>query len=298
MKSTLVTVSLLVLLLWQASFAQKIPREEQIVAGEYFIGADPGIGKGSPIPINSPSTELEVAIRNLPLQANQAVHIRFKNTKGRWTAPASIVYNGAGVNREALIGYAEYFIGADPGLGKGTPLTVSPATELDLNINSLALTRGQKFHLRVKDKENRWSAPASWIYIGVGVNRAASINYAEYFIGADPGRGKGTKIPISTSTNTILKLTTVSLPKNDKLHLRVRDADKRWSDPVSFSYPTRFVRNAEIVIGKKPMNVPAGTGTPMNSTDGAWGSAYESIQATLTTWNFRDSVWVRAQSSD
>lgn len=298
MKSTLFALPVLALLLCQTSFAQKIAREEQIVAGEYFIGVDPGIGKGTPLSLGSPSTEVEVAIRDLSLGSNQAVHIRFKNAKGRWTAPASMVYNSTGVNREALITFAEYFVGTDPGPGKGTAITTSPATELDLGVNSLTLTKGQKLHVRVKDSENRWSAPVSWIYTREGTNRAASINYAEYFIGADPGRGKGTKIPIEASTNLSLILPSVSMPQSEKLHLRVRDADRRWSDPVSLPYPSRYVRNAEIVIGKRPRDVPAGTGTPMNPVDGAWGSAFESFQATVKIWNFRDSLWVRAQSSE
>jgi len=298
MNSKFVAIAALAFLFCQTSFAQKVHREAQIVAGEYFIGVDPGIGKGMPISLSSPSTEVEAIIRNLPLKASQAVHVRFKNAKGGWTAPASLVYNGIGVNREALIAYAEYFIGADPGLGKGTPVTVSPATTLDLNVNSLALKNGQKLHLRIKDSENRWGAPVSWLYTGVGANRAVSINYAEYFIGADPGRSKGTKIAITSSTNSSLSLLAVSLLKNDKLRLRIRDEEKRWSDPISLSYPSRFVRNAEIVVGKKPNNTPVGSGTPMNPTDGLWGSAYEAIQGTLSNWNFRDSVWVRAQSSE
>jgi hypothetical protein len=369
MYSRLIALPIFLLLLLQASFAQNISREAPIVAGEYFIGQDPGKGKGTQIPINNPAAKIDVPIPNISLQAGQKFYIRFKNKNGYWTAPRGITYTGTGVQRGVNIQQAEYFIGADPGRGKGKPITLTPNTTVNLNLPALSLLKGQRLSIRVKDAENRWSAPASFVYSGVGNNRNALIANAEYFIGADPGRGKGkpititsattvnlnppalslskgqkvffrirdtenrwsepaaiayagyglkrdaliaaaeyfigadpgrgngTKISIAQADSAIINLSAVPLSKTQKLHLRVQDVEKRWSDPVTLSYPPRFIRSAEIVVANDPSKVSFGKGFAMTAQDGAFGSAYEVIQGTAS-WNRIDSIWVRAQSSE
>ena len=359
-----------VLLLLQAGFAQNISREAPIVAGEYFIGQDPGQGKGTQILINNPAAKMDVPIPNISLQAGQKLYVRFKNKNGYWTAPRGITYNGAGVqrsinitqaeyfigidpgrgkgkpipimpamivnltpsllslqkgqrlsirvkdaenrwsapraiaysgvgnNRGALIAYAEYFIGVDPGREKGKPIPITPAMTVNLNPPALSLQKGQKVFFRIRDTENRWSDPAAIAYNDYGLKRDALIAFAEYFIGNDPGRGKGIKININPADSLSIKLPTVALMKAQKLYLRVQDSQKRWGDPVAFSYPPRYIRRAEIVVAKDPSKVEFGKGLPMIAEDGVWGSAYEAIRGMLPSWNQKDSIWVRVQSSE
>jgi invasion protein IalB len=370
MRSKLVAIPIFVLLILRASFAQNIAREAPIIAGEYFIGQDPGKGKGTPIPINPSAAKVEVAISNIPLQANQTIYVRFKNNNGYWTAPRGITHTGAGVQRSINLTQAEYFRGVDPGRGKGTPITITQGTTTNLNLPTLSLQKGQKLSIRVKDAENRWSTPTTITYSGVGgkrsalltyteyfigtdpghgkgtsiainqalelilnppsqslqkgqnvyfrvkdsenrwsdpaaigysgygLKRGALIAYAEYFIGADPGRGKGAKININQADSLRLQLASVALTQGQKLRLRVQDTEKRWSDPVALSYPPRFIRRAEIVVADNPAKVPVGNGIPMAPVDGAWGSVYEAIQGIVASWNQKDSIWVRAQSSE
>ncbi|MGH7449817.1 MAG: hypothetical protein ACRENG_00575, partial [bacterium] len=357
------------LLFLPVSFAQNISRKAAIVAGEYFIGKDPGQGKGTPIPIGNPDARVGVEISNILLQANQTIYVRFKNANGYWTAPRGITYIGAGVQRGIPITYAEYFIGADPGRGKGKPIPVTSSTTENLEVPALGLQKGQRLSIRLKDAENRWSAPMAISYAGVGGNRAvavtyaeyfidhdpgrgkgisitidqaiklplkppalnlkkgqkiffrirdaenrwsepaaisypgfgitrqASIAYAEYFVSADPGRGNGTKIAINPADSVIVKSPGVVLSKGQKLHLRIQDTERRWSEPAALSYPPRSILAAEIVVANDPSKVPPRKGIPMTPVDGTFDSPYEALQGTAS-WNGKDSIWVRARSSE
>lgn len=206
--------------------AQTVARDAQIATGEYFTGVDPGTGRGIPIAVSNPSTNVTLGIYDLSLQANATVYIRFRNSNGLWSTPRAITFPGTGVNRDALVMYAEYFVGSDPGRGKATSISITQGPKPSLNLSSVSLQSGQRVYFRIKD------------------------------------------------------------------------AESRWSFPVAFAYPARFIRRAEIIIGSNPSSTPFGTGIAMTARDGAFNSAHEPLSATITTWNRRDTIWVRAQSSD
>ncbi len=209
-----------------AGKAQTIPRQAQIVAGEYFVGTDPGVGKGTSIPISSPSTAVTESVLNLNIAPGQTVFFRFKNANGLWTAPRGITFTGTGVNRNALISYAEYFVGSDPGQGKGTSVSITSSRNVSLNLPSVGLTPGQFVHLRIRDDQGRWSAP------------------------------------------------------------------------VALRYPSRSIAAAEVVVGNNPNAIPLGQGIPMTPISGSFGTGIVNVQANVSGWNGTDTIWVRARSSD
>ncbi len=206
--------------------AQVIPRQSQIIAGEYFIGSDPGVGKGTPISISSPSTTIVGTVLNLHLAANQTVFFRFKNANGIWTAPRAITFTGVGVNRSAFVNYVEYFVGSDPGKGNGTPVSVSSAQNVPLNLSSVNLSQGQYVHLRVRDDQGRWNSP------------------------------------------------------------------------VALKYPSRSIAAAEVVVGNNPNAVVPGHGIAMTPVTGGFGTGTVNVQANVSNWNRTDTIWVRAKSSE
>ncbi|MCL5267087.1 MAG: hypothetical protein M1469_03155 [Bacteroidetes bacterium] len=144
--------------------AQVIPRQSQIIAGEYFVGSDPGIGRGTPISISTPSTTVTQSLLNLHLSPKQTVFFRFKNANGFWSAPRAITFTGVGVNRSAFVNYVEYFVGSDPGKGKGTPVSVTSAQNVPVNLATVNLLQGQYLHIRVRDDQGRWSSPVDLKY--------------------------------------------------------------------------------------------------------------------------------------
>ncbi|HUI29735.1 MAG TPA: T9SS type A sorting domain-containing protein, partial [Candidatus Acidoferrales bacterium] len=213
--------------------AQVIPRQAQITVGEYFVGSDPGVGNGTPISISSPSTTITSAILNLHLATNQLIHFRFKNTNGIWSVPRSITFTGTGVNRSAFVSYVEYFVGPDPGAGNGTSVSITSAANVPFNLSSVSLSQGQFVHLRVKDDQGRWSAPAELMY------PTRSIAAAEVVIGNNPNAvALGYGIPMTPTSGSFGKgIVTVqanelSWNHTDTIWVRARTSQYLWSKPT------------------------------------------------------------------
>jgi hypothetical protein len=206
--------------------AQTVPRGANIVAGEYFIGTDPGAGRATALTITSQSKIVSLDISNVSLQTGKAIYVRFRDANGKWSPTRPFQFNGYTTSSQSVTKLAEYFIGSDPGEGKATSFSVAQSAAAPIEVGSLALSAGQKISVRVKDSEGRWSMPAT------------------------------------------------------------------------MAYPAAIVRKAEMFVAKNPSSVPAGSGTAMSAVDGSFNSAIEAIQGTLTNWNRQDSVWVRVQSSD
>lgn len=157
---------------------------------------------------------------------------------------------------------AEYFVGADPGEGNGTTLSLgegaSMATALEeLSVPIDELTAGtHDVGVRVRDEAGRWSNPlirrftVSTFTIGGGVDpsdpdvgsRFATpfkpLATAEYFVGEDPGEGNGVPLPLAGESFLSMDLGSLSVPVDalpagtHEVGVRVRDAAGRWSNPL------------------------------------------------------------------
>ncbi len=225
-----------------------------ITGGEYFIDADPGHGKGQPISVtpgtNVTNVSFNVNISNASIATGfHNLYIRFRDANGRWSQANVRTFYKEDINttNSALpnITGGEYFIDADPGMGKGLPVSIVPATDLtnvsfNVNISNANITTG--FHnlfIRFKDANGRWSqANVRTFYkedVTTTTNTLPNITGGEYFIDTDPGHGKGQSVSITPGTN----LTNVSFNVNisntniaagfHNLYVRFRDANGRWS---------------------------------------------------------------------
>lgn len=213
--------------------AQVIPKSSQIVAGEYFLGNDPGIGKGTQIPVSNPSTTVTSALFNLHLANNQAIHFRFKNANGLWSAPRSLIFSGTGVNRSAFIKYVEYFLSSDPGRGNGTSVSITSARNTPIKLSTLNLNQGQYVHLRVQDDQGRWSSPVSLLF------PTRTIAGAEVVVASNPATvapGHGIAMtPISGSFGTGIVNVQANVSnwnKTDTIWVRAWSSQYLWSKPI------------------------------------------------------------------
>lgn len=77
-------------------YVQQAATNNQIIAGEYYIDTDPGVGNGIPIPVPTPTdtvtTPLNIPIPVSLLNCNHNLFVRFKNADNRWSTSEGIVF--------------------------------------------------------------------------------------------------------------------------------------------------------------------------------------------------------------
>ncbi|WP_315817682.1 hypothetical protein [Paraflavitalea speifideaquila] len=112
----------------------------KVIAAEYFIDTDPGLGQGTSIAITA-GTEVanmaaNVNTNGLALGVHR-VYLRTKSEEGRWsitqvgefTVVTDIPYPPAPAPALNVVA-AEYFIDTDPGTGLGTAIAITPGTDI------------------------------------------------------------------------------------------------------------------------------------------------------------------------
>ncbi|MGP8217111.1 MAG: T9SS type A sorting domain-containing protein [Bacteroidia bacterium] len=101
---------------------------------------------------------------------------------------------------------AEYYFDKDPGLGNGTPITISsPATteNINLNIPTTGLQPGVHYlYIRGKNANNMWSIILGREFLIGGASGQNIVN-AEYYFDSDPGLGNGIALPSFSPSNVI-----------------------------------------------------------------------------------------------
>ena len=254
-----------------------------LVAGEYFLNTDPGVGNGTPFTLGA-STSIS-SIINLPTSSlNSGFHslfIRVKDDLGKWShyesASFYILENTSGSSASNLVA-GEYFLNTDPGIGNGTPFTLggSPSVSTVITLPTTSLNPG--FHslfIRVKDDLGKWShyeSASFYILENASSSTATKIVKGEYFIDNDPGIGNGTSFSTpsqSTLTNFSLPISLTALADGDhSLHIRLMDSTGKWShyetktfyvcgdliDNPSYTGTTTFCQGQQIKVTGVPVN--------------------------------------------
>ena len=255
-----------------------------VTAAEYFIGTDPGAGSATPIPLVTSNSIVgvsdEVSLNVSGLDAGTyTVGVRFKDATGQWGNPVyqrftvyPSDYQGALPGPEgpaATLSAAEYFIGVDPGAGNGTPLTLAEAgritsqtTELPINISSLAAGT-YSVGVRFKSADGVWGNPVYQRFTVYPDNYQLAtpadnpdanplrVVAAEYFLGNDPGAGRGTQIPIETAA-LVGAIENVDVPIASlgqgtyRVGVRFKSADGTWGNPVYSGFTIYDFENAPV----------------------------------------------------
>lgn len=219
-----------------------------IAYAEWFIDTDPGFGSGTAVSL-TPSTNISNAIIPVnPAGLTQGVHqfnLRAKDSLGNWSLAERLLfikpYSTTGTSIAAPgIAYAEWFIDNDPGYGSGTSISVSSSlANLVVGVNPASLSSGvHQFNVRTKDSAGNWSLEQRLLFIKAFSSTATTtlppkINYAEWFIDTDPGRGSATSIPLTAATDingAIVSVNPSTLTAGvHQFNVRGRDSIGNWS---------------------------------------------------------------------
>lgn len=140
--------------------AQLIPRRSQITAAEYFVGSDPGAGKGNPVSISGPSVNISLNLPKVTLSQGQYVHIRVRNAQGVWSSPVALQYP------TRTIGGAEVIVENNPNTvspGQGiamTPVSGSFGTGIvNVQANVSVWNHTDTVWVRARSSQYLWSKP-------------------------------------------------------------------------------------------------------------------------------------------
>jgi CARDB len=200
---------------------------------------------------------------------------------------------------------AESFIDTDPGVGKGTIISITAATDIanaPALINTTGLSNGvRRLYIRTLNTEGSWSITqtrdflldANPVYT-VAPAAPQNIIAAEYFFDTDPGFGSGTPVTIAAGVdinNTAITLNTTSLGNGaHRLYLRTKNAEGRWSlvqmkefnVDFDFQYPAAPAAAQNIIAAEYFFDTDPGfgNGLPVSITA---GTDLNSIAATLAT---------------
>jgi hypothetical protein len=161
-----------------------LPGEEQaeVAYAEYYFNEDPGLGEGEELPVTSRNVvdiQETVELAGLP-DGRHKLFVRAKDSNGKW----STVYNRTFLKTtlpddpKPQIVEVEYYFNEEPGLGNGENISVSAASEIEveetLDISSLDIGANQ-LYVRAKDENGKWSQPYEHSFDVLGTLEAATL---------------------------------------------------------------------------------------------------------------------------
>lgn len=214
---------------------------------EYFFDSDPGFGNGTSIPVTPGSeitVETNIDVSSLAVGLYR-LYVRAKDEDGQWGIPQAktVLIQATDVDDPLPdVTDVEYFLDNDPGLGSGSPISISPddtiniADNRDLSNEQVGLHR---LYVRAKNENGQWGIPQSHaLFIQPTDEDDPLPNVAgmEYFLDVDPGIGIATPISITPDTsiaiNTNLDLSTVPSGLH-RMYVRAKDENDQWGIPQS-----------------------------------------------------------------
>ncbi len=220
-----------------------------ITAAEYFFDDDPGIGQATNIPITpGPNQNFAIPIPSGGLVSGfHSLNIRLKDNKGQWSHFGSRTFYLHPVEIFPLattLTAAEYFFNDDPGIGQGTPLSITPGAVQNNNfiIETTGVPPGfNTLLIRYRDDRGRWGhfAPRTFYAVPPGLLPASNLTRLEYFIDVNPdidpdAIGSPLDIPelAAIDENLIIPLEGLTSGLHT-LYIRVQDDLGIWSLPLA-----------------------------------------------------------------
>lgn len=237
-----------------------------IVAAEYFLDTDPGLGNGTALTIGASGDVINFTA-DIPTTLPNGFHflaIRVKGNNGQWGLfEKRGFYISAAAVDAGNITAAEYFVDTDPGVGNATSIPVGTngaVVNFTANIPS-SLPPGFHFlAIRTKNADGQWGLfEKRGFYISTAAVDMDNIVAAEYFVDADPGVGNATALTITTPGGITTETFLIPEPSltlgQHYLAIRVKDAGGLWS---LYEYDTLNIGNSTINC---PSNVAANAAT-------------------------------------
>ena len=208
----------------------------QITNAEYFFDTDPGVGNGTPLTMSGSTIDQNYSIPTTGLSEGiHRLYVRVQDAVGTWSVyDKNVFYIRPDQTNSANIAAAEYFIDTDPGVGNGTPLTMSGSViDQNYSIPTTGLSDGiHKLYVRIINDNGTWSIyDKNVFYINPSQSNTANIASAEYFFDTDPGVGNGTALAMTGSTvDQNYSIPTTGLSDGiHKLYVRTINDDGSWS---------------------------------------------------------------------
>ncbi|MCK9422749.1 MAG: T9SS type A sorting domain-containing protein [Bacteroidales bacterium] len=246
---------------------------QNITKVEYFIDTDPGQGLAVNVPV-TPAPDISdlnftINIGSLSVGFHN-LFIRSKDANSIWSMNYIRSFYKEFMNDPLPnITKMEFFFDTDPGFGHATNIPVTPGTNL-INLSFIIdiSQAGAGFHnlfIRGKDGYGKWGMIAIRpFYKEPSGAVLPNITRVEYFIGTDPGMGKGTSVSFTPGTN----LTNLAFPVESSglpdgtynLFVRSKDAIGKWgltnADTININNHVTLPDTAKLLNVTVPNGIP------------------------------------------
>lgn len=232
-----VRISILLFLLIPLVFTT-YAQDANVVAMEYYLDTDPGVGLGTPITFAAGSsvlTSFSVPAASLTPGFHRIV-VRARDEHNFWSTQhqrSFFVQDMAVLEPESPITAMEYFFDTDPGVGNGTaiPFSTGAVVDVDAAISTAALAPGfHKIYIRARDEDGNWSMTSRAVFY---LHASQNIVAVEYFLNTDPGVGNATPLTITAAPGIehTTTLPTSGLPEGTHtVGVRASREDDFWSE--------------------------------------------------------------------
>lgn len=150
---------------WLVAKTAPVIPNVNIVQAEYYVDTDAGFGKCTPIPLSPgldiPTLSFTYDVSALP-EGLHTIGMRSKDANGAWSLDNIWIFK----KQESLkappqLRYVEYYIDADPGYAKATPVAIDPVTNLanyNIPVNISGLSAGTHgVYFRSRDANGAWN---------------------------------------------------------------------------------------------------------------------------------------------
>ena len=220
---------------------------------EYFWDKDPGVGKATLLKSSMEETiQLEQSIPTNGLQ--KGIHqlvIRAVNAKvGQpYYVTRSVLVTE---DKTESIKEVEYYWDTDPGIGKGKKMNVAGndgSVTIDQSLDCSSLANGMHtIGIRARSQSG-WSCTyvSQYCISNIPTQNVESI---EYFWDTDPGLGKGTAIPFTSSDQVLLNTTLSCIGLSNgshQLNIRAR-SENSWSTVFSTTVLIETIESNEVSL--------------------------------------------------
>ncbi len=217
---------------------------------EYFVDNDPGLGNATIVTSFTPDTSVTIQAIALPVAGLSAglhkFNLRGRDSSGAWSLVQQLTFLKLGSTTNATpappLAFGEWYVDNDPGYGAATRISLPSGTYDTSLIVSMPignLNGGiHRFCFRAKDTLGKWSLLQQLLFYKPGtlstLTARAKINYAEYYLDTDPGKGAATAITGFTP-DTAINISPISISVGSlsaglhRLSVRGRDSIGNWS---------------------------------------------------------------------
>lgn len=159
----------------------------QVTRIEYFFDEDPGVGNGVPFDFNADAEGRIQLNLDLPLDGLEAgkhqLFIRAQNARNEWSIDSKHTFflTPFATQSPPIIEKGEYFVGEDPGFGKGLPVLPIDQTggPVSFSVQSPPMLAGHHtLQFRAQDSFGNWSMPVKNSFLLLPDIRATSVEWS------------------------------------------------------------------------------------------------------------------------